>query len=202
MRLAVLLFPALALAACNQQWSSDEAEQGRADTAQDDVQSTGGEVSDYGNGIQKLESSGSVPETVERLETALKDGGFMVVGRADHQMNASQAGLELGPAVTIIFGKPEAGTPLMQAAPDAALDLPQKMAIYREPDGKTMIAWNSPVWLASRHGIEGMDDRLAAMATALENLAKAAAGTPAEADPLAPDGPGDAPLTMDDETTD
>ena len=196
MRIVAVSIAALALVGCDQQWSSEDAEAGRAETAQEEVQSTGGEVAAFGNGIQRVESSGTVAETVERLEAALSENGFSVVARVDHEMNAGYADLDLGPAVTIVFGKPEVGTHLMRAAPGAALDLPQKMAVYRENDGKVMIAYNSPVWLASRHGIEGQDDRTDGIAQALEALATAAAG---EADPTAPDGPGDAPMTMDDE---
>ncbi|WP_343346940.1 DUF302 domain-containing protein [Sphingomicrobium sp. XHP0239] len=201
MRLAALPLILLALAGCDQQWSSDEAQAGRAETAHQDVQSTGGEVAAFGNGIQRVESEGTVVETVGRLETALTDNGFTVVARVDHEMNAGYADLELGPAVTLIFGKPEVGTHLMRAAPGAALDLPQKIAVYRDTDGKVMIAYNSPVWLASRHGIEGEDERVDTIARALENLATTAAGRADASPPVEDDVPGDAPLIMDDETS-
>ena len=200
MRLALLLGAAFAVSACDQQWSSDEAEAGRAETAEEEVQSTGGEVATFGNGIKRVESNGTVLETVERLEAALDEGGFLVVARVDHEMNAGTVDLELGPTVTIIFGKPEVGTGLMQAAPGAALDLPQKMAVYQEADGKVMIAYNSPVWLASRHGIEGEDERVEKVAIALEGLATSAAGKAGSAQED-DNGPGDAPMIMNEETS-
>ncbi len=67
----------------------------------------------------------------------------------------------------------------MQAAPEASLDLPQRMAIYVK-DGKTVIAYNDPVWLASRHGITEQQERLDAISAALKGLAEKAAGIASE----------------------
>ncbi|NNC47861.1 MAG: DUF302 domain-containing protein [Sphingomonas sp.] len=146
------------------------------------TEAEGAAVSSYGNGVVTIESPDDVATTIERLEAALEDAGFGIVAKLDHQKNAGKVDLDLPPAVVISFGKPEAGTPLMQEAPEAALDLPQRMAVFVK-DGATVIAYNDPVWLASRHGIIGQKERLDAMSAALEGLAQAAAGnTPSAAE--------------------
>ncbi|MCM8557041.1 DUF302 domain-containing protein [Sphingomicrobium sediminis] len=149
------------------------------------VESEGGEVASFGNGVQTLVSDAGVEETAERLEATLEANGFTIVAKLNHAENAATVELNMSPAISIFFGKPEVGTHLMKSAPSAALDLPQRMAIYETVEGEVAIAYNSPVWLASRHGIEGEDARLDAVADALEMLATTAAGQlpePPEAD--------------------
>ena len=165
------IITALMLSAC-----SSDVEPVENDTnAVDEPVETGMAVAPYGNGVVTLDSPDDVPTTVARLEEALDAGGFTIIAKLDHQDNASKAGLDLAPATVIFFGKPEAGTPLMHEAPEASLDLPQRMSIYVK-DGRTIIAYNDPVWLASRHGITGQDERLDKISEALKLLAERAAG--------------------------
>jgi len=58
----------------------------------------------------------------------------------------------LRPTKLLIFGDPKAGTPIMLAAPDAALDLPLKILVAEDSVGKVWISYNSPVYLQTRHG--------------------------------------------------
>ena len=180
MRVLLPLLGAAALMACGDAAETmNRAATGNSMATEDTgdvVESAGGEVATFGNGVQTIASEGSVGETVERLEAALEEGGFSIMARIDHQMNASQAGLEMPPSVVIIFGKPEVGTPLMLDSPETALDLPQRMAVYEDKEGQTIVAYNSAVWLGSRHAIGEEDARLEKIAGALEGLAIAAAG--------------------------
>lgn len=141
------------------------------------VEASGKAVSSYGNGVVTLESKGTVAESVERVEKAMEKGGITLLAKVDHQQNASGADLEMAPATTLFFGKPEVGTHLMLQSPEAALDLPQRMAIYQDHDGRVIIAYNDPVWLATRHDVTGQEERLKNISSALETLAHAAAGT-------------------------
>ena len=55
-------------------------------------------------------------------------------------------------AAALIFGSPKAGTPIMKATPSAAIDLPLKILVWEDSNGKTWISYNSPDYLQERHG--------------------------------------------------
>ncbi|HEV2464834.1 MAG TPA: DUF302 domain-containing protein [Acidobacteriaceae bacterium] len=103
-------------------------------------------------GIKTLISSHSVDETVQRLEVILKQKGIKLFCVVDHSGEALAAGLAMPPTRLLIFGNPKAGTPLMLAAPSAALDLPLKILVAEQPDGKALLSWNDAAWLQVRHG--------------------------------------------------
>lgn len=76
----------------------------------------------------------------------------------------------------IVFGNPNAGTPLMQADQNIALDLPQEMLVIGKRDGGSVIIYNDPFFIAGRYDIEGQDARLTAISGALANFAAAGSG--------------------------
>jgi uncharacterized protein (DUF302 family) len=57
------------------------------------------------------------------------------------------------PTKLLIFGNPKGGTPLMLAAPSIAIDLPLKILIWEDDQGKVLVSYNSPEYLAERHGL-------------------------------------------------
>ena len=57
------------------------------------------------------------------------------------------------PTKLLIFGSPQAGTPVMLAAPSIAIDLPLKILIWEDRDGKVWVSYNSPDYLKERHGL-------------------------------------------------
>ncbi len=81
--------------------------------------------------ITKL-SPWSVEDTVARLSAAVAGRGMKTFLVVDHSGEAAAAGLELRDTKLVIFGSPERGTPVMEAAPLAALDLPLKALVRRE----------------------------------------------------------------------
>jgi len=103
-------------------------------------------------GIQTCTSNHSVDEVVARLETLLQEKGVKLFCVVDHSGEARTAGLEMHATKLLIFGNPKGGTPVMLAAPSAALDLPLKVLVAETGDGKTLLSWNDPVWLQQRHG--------------------------------------------------
>jgi len=103
-------------------------------------------------GIKTCISHFSVDETVSRLESLLKEKGIKLFALVDHSGEAAAVGLELHPTKLLIFGSPKAGTPIMVAAPSAALDLPLKILVAEGADGKVLLTWNDPAWLEQRHG--------------------------------------------------
>lgn len=98
-----------------------------------------------------------------------------VFERINHSKGAKSAGLELRPTEVVIFGNPKVGTPLMLCSQSVAIDLPQKMLIWQDQAGDVWLAYNDPGYLAKRHNIEGCDEVLGKISTALGNFAAAAA---------------------------
>ena len=114
-------------------------------------------------GVQSVAGRYSVDETVARLEFLLKEKGVKLFCVVDHSGEAAAAGLTMPATKLMIFGNPMAGTPVMLAAPSAALDLPLKILVAEGPDGKTVLSWNDPAWLRERHGFaEEMELKLQA----------------------------------------
>jgi len=76
------------------------------------------------------QSPWSVEETVSRLTALLESKGVKVFAVIDHSGEAAKAGLDLRDTKVVVFGSPAAGTPVMQAEPLAALDLPLKVLVW------------------------------------------------------------------------
>jgi uncharacterized protein (DUF302 family) len=105
------------------------------------------------NGLENVPSRYSVPETLARLESAVKELGLTVFARIDFSGDAGKAGLEMRPSQLLIFGNPKAGTPLMIAAPSLAIDLPLKALAWEDQNGKVWLSYNKPEYLKERHGL-------------------------------------------------
>jgi uncharacterized protein (DUF302 family) len=105
------------------------------------------------NGIASRPSNHSVEATVAKLQAMLREKGVAVFALIDHAGEAKKVGMEMPPTQLVIFGSPKAGTPLMQAAPSAAIDLPLKILVWEDAGGKVWISYNSPQYLQERHQI-------------------------------------------------
>jgi uncharacterized protein (DUF302 family) len=105
------------------------------------------------NGIVDKLSHQSVEETVERLKRVLQSKGVTLFAIVDHSGEAEKVGMKMRPTKLLIFGSPKAGTPLMQAAPSVAIDLPLKILVWEDVQGKVWVSYNSPAYLQQRHGI-------------------------------------------------
>lgn len=105
------------------------------------------------NGLITQGSLHSVDEVVNSLTALLQAKGIALFALVDHSGEAAKVGLAMRPTKLLIFGDPKAGTPLMLAAPSSAIDLPLKVLVWQDEDGSTQIAYNSPAYLAARHGI-------------------------------------------------
>ena len=112
----------------------------------------------------------SVADTVARLSEILADKGVKLFAVIDHSGEAEAAGLELRDTKVVIFGAPRAGTPVMEAVPLAALDLPLKVLVWADGD-QTKVTYTAPAALAARYGLS---DELVARLGAIEPLTDAA----------------------------
>jgi uncharacterized protein (DUF302 family)/uncharacterized membrane protein YidH (DUF202 family) len=124
-------------------------------------------------GIIDKPSNHSVDETVEKLKNILQAKGVTLFALVDHSGEAAKAGLTMRPTKLLIFGSPKAGTPLMVAAPSVAIDLPLKILVWEDGQGKVWVSYNSPEYLKDRHGLP---QDLFASITVVEDLAAKAAG--------------------------
>jgi uncharacterized protein (DUF302 family)/uncharacterized membrane protein YidH (DUF202 family) len=123
-------------------------------------------------GIVDNASRYSVNDTVDRLKAMLESKGVTVFAVIDHSGEAAKVGMSLPPTKLLIFGNPKAGTPLMSAAPSAALDLPLKILVWQDGGGKVWVSYNSPQYLQDRHGFPS---ELTANIAVVEALARNAA---------------------------
>jgi uncharacterized protein (DUF302 family) len=105
------------------------------------------------NGIVDVPSNHSVDETVDRVKTFLQSKGITLFALIDHSGEAEKVGMKMPPTKLLIFGSPKAGTPLMLAAPSIAIDLPLKILVWEDAHGKVWVSYNSPEYLAERHGL-------------------------------------------------
>jgi uncharacterized protein (DUF302 family) len=104
-------------------------------------------------GIVTRVGAHSVDETVARVRALLEQRQITLFTVVDHSGEAAKVGLAMPPTKLLIFGSPKGGTPVMLAAPSAAIDLPLKLLIWQGPDGKTRLSYNDPKYLEARHHI-------------------------------------------------
>lgn len=106
-----------------------------------------------GTGIIDQPSNHSVDQTVEKLKAILAAKGVALFALIDHSGEAEKVGLKMPPTKLLIFGNPKAGTPLMLAAPSIAIDLPLKILVWEDSQGKVWVSYNSPGYLQDRHHV-------------------------------------------------
>ncbi|MDO4777283.1 MAG: DUF302 domain-containing protein [Cardiobacteriaceae bacterium] len=110
---------------------------------------TSAHAADSANAPIVLDSQFDFAKTVDTLENTLKDKGMTIFARIDHQAAAKEAGLDMQPAIVIVYGTPKAGTPLMVKDPSLALQLPLKVLVT-EVDGKVQVILNSAEQVVAR----------------------------------------------------
>jgi uncharacterized protein (DUF302 family) len=119
-------------------------------------------------GLVAVKSPHSVAVTMDRLEVLVKQRDLTVFARIDHAAGASKIGKTLRPTMLLIFGSPQGGTPFMQCAQTAGIDLPLKVLVWEDASGQVWLGYNDPSYLANRHGV--------AQCEVIGNLHKALAG--------------------------
>ena len=117
----------------------------------------------------------SVGESLDRLESILKEKGVIIFSRIFHSLGAKKAGIPMRPTQLLIFGKPKVGSPLINENPLVALDLPMKVLAWQDEKGQTWLAYLNPTELQSRHNIRN-NVHLEKMKKALNTLTNQALG--------------------------
>jgi len=106
-----------------------------------------------GEGIINIPTNHSVDQAVEKLKGVLQAKGVNLFALVDHSGEAEKVGMKMRPTKLLIFGSPKGGTPVMQAAPGIAIDLPLKILIWEDSQGKVWVSYNSPAYLKEQHGV-------------------------------------------------
>ena len=123
--------------------------------------------------VTKL-SPRSVADTTTRMTDILAAKGVKLFTVIDQSAEARQVGLHLRDTTLVIFGNPQAGTPVMAASPRAALDLPLKVLVW-DDGGQTKVSYYAPAELAARHGLgPDLEKNLAAIDSLTDALVTSA----------------------------
>lgn len=120
-------------------------------------------------------SAHDVPTTLKRLEDAIASRGAKVIAKVDHAAAAKAVGEDLRPTTVLIFGNPKVGTPLMQTAQQAGLDLPLRVLVWQDANGAVRIAYRKPDQLLGAHDIAGRTEEINKMTVVLAAVAEEAA---------------------------
>ncbi|MCX8253604.1 MAG: DUF302 domain-containing protein [Beijerinckiaceae bacterium] len=91
--------------------------------------------------------------TVARLEEAIAQAGLTIFARIDHAGAAREVGLAMPPTLVLIYGNPRGGTPIMLAAPQAALDLPLRVLVRESADGRVLVGFHPIVETLRNAGV-------------------------------------------------
>jgi uncharacterized protein (DUF302 family) len=108
-------------------------------------------------------SSRGVADTVAAIRGQAQQHGANVVAVVDHAAAAQAAGLTMPATQVIIFGSPKAGTPIMQAVPEVAIDLPLRVLVRDDGQPGSVVTWQDPAYVGDRFGLH--DDQLKPLAT-------------------------------------
>lgn len=125
------------------------------------------------NGMVNIPAHHSVDGTVEKLKNILQSKGVNLFAVIDHSGEAEKARLKMPATKLLIFGSPKAGTPLMLAAPSIAIDLPLKILVWQDAEGKVWVSYNSPAYLQERHRVPpDLLQNIAIIESLASNIAK------------------------------
>jgi len=114
----------------------------------------------------------SFKQTIEKVEKFIKEKNLTLFSVIDHKKNATQNGFKIHNNMLYIFGNPMVGTPLIKSNPTFGIDLPIKLLIYSDAQGKTFISYNKPEALGKKHIVPLKHSSLLKMTKALQSLKK------------------------------
>ncbi len=127
------------------------------------------------DGMIEIKSANSVKDTISKFEVTAKERGLIIFSRIDHAAGAQKIGKTLRPTELLIFGNPQGGTPLMECAQSAGIDLPLKALAWEDSAGQVWLGYNDPQYLANRHGAKDCGQVVQGLRKALDGLAGIAA---------------------------
>jgi uncharacterized protein (DUF302 family) len=131
-------------------------------------------------GTVTLPSRHTPRTTLDRFAEAVRAAGWVVFTEIDHAVAAREVGLAMAPRTVVFFGNPRAGTPGMVAMPTLALDLPMRVLVWQDPEGRVFVTRSTGEDIAkrifARHGVEVPPEQREATEALMDRLARQAAG--------------------------
>jgi uncharacterized protein (DUF302 family) len=112
---------------------------------------------------------------MNRLTAEIGAKGLQVFARIDHAAGAAEVALTLRPTELVIFGNARGGTPLMQSVQTVGIDLPLKVLVWQDAEGKAWLSYNEPAWIAQRHHVTSAGPVVSKLGAALNTIVRAAA---------------------------
>lgn len=109
------------------------------------------------SGVIVTKSAYAMDETIARIKKDVAAKGITFFQEIDQAALAAKANIELKPSVLLIFGNPPLGTQFITANPQAGLDWPVRMLVYRDGSGAVWVAYTDFGWIAKRHGVTTRD---------------------------------------------
>ena len=106
-----------------------------------------------GDGVVRVKSAYSVPETVARIKQDIAAKGILFFSEVDKAKLAANAGIALQPSTLLTFGNPPLGVQFITANPNAGLDWPVRLLVQQDEKGDVWAVYTDFTWIAQRHGI-------------------------------------------------
>jgi len=110
-----------------------------------------------GTFLKSIDSQNSHEISVKKLQTLIKNEGLTLFETIDHKANALSVKMNLKPETVIVFGNPRMGTVLMNCNPSIGLDLPLRILISTDYEGKTVFTYTNPEYWSLKHNIKNQN---------------------------------------------
>ncbi len=108
---------------------------------------------------------------VDKAISFIQSKNLTLFATYDHAKNASDVKLELAPTTVLVFGSPLVGTKLMHAFPGIGMELPLKILISQNADGKTVVTYPNLAMTFAPYGVKADHEALGIMQGLLKALA-------------------------------
>lgn len=140
------------------------------------AQAEGAKPAVSASGVIAGRSAYGMEETVTRLKADVAAKGIAFFQEIDQSALAAKAGISLNPSVLLIFGNPPLGTQFITANPQAGLDWPVRMLVYRDAAGAVWVAYSDFDWIAKRHGVTTRDQQFHMASEVAASIAASVSG--------------------------
>src|ERR1700676_2804261 len=121
--------------------------------------------------IRIIHSEATFARVIDRLHELIRERGLTLFAEIDHARNARDAELEMPDTRVLVFGNAKAGTALMLASPDVALELPLRILVRSEDEGRTALVYIDPGRLTAEFGIPDLASSIAGLSAIAEAAA-------------------------------